>query len=120
MNSILLIENDTILLDNLIELLELEGYKVKGVSTSGEAEAAIHVLKPYLIICDENTLNNDSGELIETLRAESQRNISIIIINSEGGTKRLFEGADIYLEMPFQEEKLLSSLDYLAGIGKAQ
>lgn len=118
MNSILLIETDVVLLDNLVELLELEGYKAKGVSTADDAKAAIKYLKPGVIVCDEGSLNSSFDELVDLLNEEAKNNTPIIILNTMGESGK-FNDADIYIKMPFQEEELLSSLDYLAGIQQA-
>ncbi len=112
MNTVLLIEPDKILNENLVELLQLEGFRVIGITNGSEVKIAIHKFNPSIIICDEISLNGECANLCNDLKEVHQFSpIQIIIID---GTDEKFKGADAYIKMPFRDEELLSKLNLLS------
>jgi DNA-binding NtrC family response regulator len=69
MKTVLIIEPDSVFKENLIELVELEGYLATSAGTSIEAEIALHNLKPDIIICD---LSSGSDEFVQ-VKKRSER-----------------------------------------------
>ena len=117
MKTVLVIEPDTIFKENLLELLEMEGFKVKGAGTIYEAKRGLNTFHPAVIICDEASLNEAFANLREDLK-NAHKSASIVIINTDG-TNDNFKDADIYLKMPFRDEELLSNLNELTRGKKA-
>jgi DNA-binding response OmpR family regulator len=112
MNTVLLIEPDKILNENLVELLQLEGYGVIGITNGNEVKIAIQKFNPSIIICDEISLNGECANLCNDLKEAHQTSpVQIIIID---GTDEKFKGADAYIKMPFRDEELLSKLNLLS------
>jgi DNA-binding response OmpR family regulator len=112
MNTVLLIEPDKILNENLVELLQLEGYRVIGITNGNNVKMAIRKLNPSIIICDEISLNGECANLCNDLKELHQTSaVKIIIID---GTDEKFKGADAYIKMPFRDEELLSKLNLLS------
>ncbi len=111
-NTILLIEDTSDILDNLTEYLEMQGYKVHGASNGKVGiEMAVEFL-PDLIICDALMPGMDGHEVLHTLLATAKTaDIPFIfstsmseIIDKEEALKM---GADDYLVKPFALQTLL-------------
>ncbi len=113
MKTVLIIEQDKTFKENLVELLELEGYKVKSASNLTEAEIQILKLKPSVIICDETSIYGEFEKLNNAL-IEAHKNSGLIIINTDG-TNQNFKEADAYLKMPFRDDELLAKMNSLLG-----
>ena len=109
MKTILVIEPDTILNENLVELLRLEGFQVKSATNELEAKIAMDDFKPSVIICDETSLTGEFGSLNNDLKKVHETGSSFIIIIDSTGEK--FKEADAYIKMPFREEELLLKLE---------
>lgn len=115
MKSILLIEDNISILENLAEYLELEGYLVfKTNSGNRGIEMALEFL-PDLIICDMPKPGIDGYQVLRTLI--STANISEIpfifcTAMSENfyRTDALALGADDYILKPFELESLLRTV----------
>ena len=108
MKTVLVIEPDTVFKENLLELLEMEGFTVKGAGNIHEARKGLNIFHPAVIICDEASLSGAFASLREDLKA-AHKYASIVIINTDG-TNDNFKDADIYLKMPFRDEELLSNI----------
>jgi DNA-binding response OmpR family regulator len=117
MNTVLIIEPDTIFKENLMEILELEGFKPTGATTALEAESALNKYNPSFIICDESSLDNEFIKLRDDLK-KAHKYSFILIINADG-TNSNYKGADAYLKMPFRDDELLSKLNSLTRKKKA-
>ncbi|MFD1096288.1 response regulator [Salegentibacter chungangensis] len=116
MKSILLIEDDNTLRENIKELLELKGYRVYD-APNGEkgVENTLRYL-PDLIICDILMPVMDGYEVYEILNNNKKtRQIPFIFLsaksNPEDVRKGMNLGADDYLTKPFKEEDLISSIE---------
>lgn len=108
MNTVLLIESDRIFKENLIELLQLEGFRVKSAENLSEADEVLNHTIPSFIICDEYAIYGEFEKLQNDLK-EAHKNSSILILNSDGSNEN-FKDADAYLKMPFRDDKLFSKL----------
>jgi len=111
MNTVLIIEPDNFLNENLKELFELEGYKVTGATNTREAEISMNALKPSIIICDETSLNGSFAKFRQVLN-KAHKNSTIVIMNADG-TNANYKGAHIYLKMPFHDEELFCNISKL-------
>jgi DNA-binding NtrC family response regulator len=116
MNKVLVIEPDKILIENLVEILELEGFNVRAATTLFEAKSAMNAFNPSIIICDEYSLTEEfTGLSIELKKAH--KHSSILMMNADG-TNENYKDADIYLQMPFHDKELISKLATLKTIGR--
>ena len=112
METILLIENDKDILENITEYLELEGYKIY-FSDNGKRgiELAIELI-PSLIICDVLMSEMDGYEVLRLL-LNSRMTYEIPFIFSTSMSEKvdrseaLSLGADDYIIKPFELENLL-------------
>ncbi len=110
--TILLIEDNTEILDNLSEFLELEGYATLLAQSGKMGIELAERFIPDLIICDVLMHGMDGHEVLLHLLSCSKTNkIPFIFSTSlcESCDKRdaLLLGADDYLVKPFQLEILL-------------
>ncbi|MCF4101116.1 response regulator [Gillisia sp. M10.2A] len=115
MKTILIIEDDTALRENIAELLELENYKVltasNGITGIEKAKSAI----PDLIICDIMMPEVDGYGVLETLTQNDDTNrIPFIFLSAKTEHSEIRKGmnlgADDYLTKPFEEEELLIAI----------
>ncbi len=120
MKTILLIEDDTILLENTAELLELSNYKViTALNGRAGVEKAIHVL-PDVIICDIMMPELDGyNVLLELSLNKSTRNIPFIFLSAKAEQKDIFKGMDMgakdYIKKPFYEAEIINAIERALG-----
>ncbi len=112
MKTILLIEDNKDILENLTEYLELEGYKVLFASNGKEGlELAIKFI-PDLIICDVLMPEMDGHEVLRLILDTAKTHEIPFIFSTSNSekvdrTKALELGADDYIIKPFELETLL-------------
>jgi DNA-binding LytR/AlgR family response regulator len=110
--KILVIEDDEIIRDNLLNLFELEGYKIKGAENGKEGIDKAFILKPDLIICDVMMPDINGFEVLEILSRENDfKRIPFLFLTALTETsnfrKGMNLGADDYIFKPFDSERLL-------------
>jgi len=112
METILLIEDNIDILENLTEYLELEGYKVITANNGKSGVQLAKVFAPDLIICDTLMPEMGGHEVLRLLMEKTAtRQIPFIFStsNSENVDREeaLRLGADDYIIKPFEVEALL-------------
>jgi DNA-binding response OmpR family regulator len=112
MKTILLIEDNSEILENFTEYLELEGYKVLGASNGKKGVELARVFVPDLIICDVLMPVMDGHEVLHLL-LETSTTYQIPFIFSTSMSEQVDRkealrlGADDYIIKPFDVEVLL-------------
>ncbi|NLP58677.1 response regulator [Lutibacter sp. B1] len=116
MKTILLIEDDTVVRENIAELLELANYKVFTASNGkiGVIEAKKHL--PDIIICDIMMPElNGYGVLQVLSKEETTKKIPFIFLSAKTEHKDIRKGmnlgADDYITKPFDESELYSAIE---------
>ncbi len=116
MNTILLIEDDTVLRENTAELLELSHYKVITASNgkTGVALAKKHL--PNIIVCDIMMPILDGYDTLSTLsKNKKTKYIPFIFLSAKTEHKDVRRGmdmgADDYITKPFSEDELISAIE---------
>lgn len=112
MKSILLIEDNADILENLTEYLELEGYHIHAAKTEKKGIELAREFIPDLIICDSPNPSSNGHEvlrlLIDTLETAG---IPIIFCStmceSSSRLDALEHGVDDYIQKPFELESIL-------------
>jgi CheY-like chemotaxis protein len=112
MNTILLIEDNRDILENLTESLLLTGYKVLFTNNGREGVDLAREFIPDLIICDVLMREMDGYEVLRLLLEDSRTyRIQFIFSTSNSHVvdraKALELGADDYIVKPFETEVLL-------------
>jgi CheY-like chemotaxis protein len=115
METILLIEDDKDILENIIEYLELEGYKIYFSNNGKRGVELARTLLPDLIICDVLMREMDGYEVLRLL-LNSNITYEIPFIFSTSMSEKvdrseaLSLGADDYIIKPFELENLLKTV----------
>jgi CheY-like chemotaxis protein len=116
MKTILIIEKNLQMRENLCELLELAGFKVLNAetNTAGFKQAVLH--HPDVIVCDM-MMPETTGILFRLLIKEERTTRDIPVIFYSPGSLPLAlltdlkEGGDLYIKDPFTNEELLVAID---------
>ena len=112
MNTILVIDDNKDILENLIEFFELEGYKSLAANNGIRGVDLAREFIPDLIICDVKMIGMD-GYAVLHLLLETPETYKIPFIFSTSlcesvtRTEALSLGADDYIVKPFEMESLL-------------
>ena len=113
MKTILVIEDNPDILENIIEFLEMEGYRI--LSAKEGVEIARKFI-PDLIICDVLMQEMDGHEVLHSLMESAKTNEIAFIFSTSMSenvdrAEALDLGADDYLVKPFELETLLSMVE---------
>lgn len=125
MKRIFVIEDDEILRENLISLLEIEGYKVFSSEEGNTGLELIKEILPDLIICDIMLPDIDGYEIAKNLKSnESTKYIPFIFLTARSEMKDLRLGmnlgADDYLAKPYDSKELLNVLRLRLDLRKGE
>jgi len=115
MVRVLLIEDNIEILENILELLEMEGYKVITAVNGKEGLEKIFNSRPDLIICDILMPQVDGYEVLKEVGKYNSTNVIPLYLYAKSEKsdirKGLDLGADDYLTKPFEFEDLLQSIE---------
>lgn len=112
MKTILLIEDNEEILENLTEYFELEGYKILFSNNGKEGVELARESMPDLVICDVLMSEMDGHEVLRLL-LDTSKTYGIPFIFSTSNAQKveraaaLALGADDYIVKPFEPEALL-------------
>jgi CheY-like chemotaxis protein len=116
-NKILVIDDDTRLLELLQASLEDNGFDVTALSTSDEAYALLRKFVPDLILCDINLETSTMGGFTFYEKIQELKNVqSIPFVFLSGLTDEILVrtgkelGVDDFLMKPISEQSLVSTL----------
>ncbi len=115
MKKVLLIEDNTDLLDSLGSYLDLEGFKVVNAENGSEGiEKAIHEL-PDIIVCDISMPNLDGFQVYKILQQNSNTfHIPFIFLSAKDQIPDIRAGmqlgADDYITKPFDFDELVTTI----------
>lgn len=115
MNKILVIEDDTHIRNNVVEILELNGYQPKAAADGEDALTMLNSYLPDLIISDILMPNLTGLELKERLETSNTfKKIPFIFLSAKADLQDIREGmnlgADDYLTKPFKLADLLKTI----------
>lgn len=114
--SILLVEDDFALADNLKALLELKGFAVSHAADGAVGVEQARLKKPDLILLDILIPRVDGFDVCRILRSDpTTKDIKILIMTGLGGmgdVEKAFScGASDYIIKPFDSERLLKKIE---------
>jgi len=115
-NKIVIAENNIKLRENLVEILELDGYEVLAAENGKIAIKVIEKNKPDLIICDIMLPDLDGYGVLHILNKKSDlASIPFLFLTAKveksDFRKGMSLGADDYLTKPFQADELLRTIE---------
>ena len=113
MTTILLVDDEAAITDNLAPFLKRAGFSVVVASTGEEALARLPAVSPDLVVLDVLLPGMDGREVLRRVRQE-RRQVPIILLTQVGEsgerTMALEEGADDYLNKPFDPHELVARI----------
>jgi signal transduction histidine kinase len=115
MTKILVIEDEALLREEILDLLEIEGFEAVGAEGGQVGVQLAQTQLPDLIICDIMMPELDGYGVLTTLRQNSDTALIPFIFLSAKGTAEDYRqglrlGADDYLAKPFEQAELLEAI----------
>jgi|ERR1043166_2692188 DNA-binding NarL/FixJ family response regulator len=116
MKKILVIEDESATLENLVLMLEMEGFKPFSAPNGRLGVEVARRELPDVILCDVSMPELDGYGVLESLRADSSTvSIPFIFLTAKGDKKDLRTGmnlgADDYLTKPASAEDVLNAIN---------
>ena len=111
--TLLLADDDTTIVDSLAPFLERAGFHVLLASDGASALEKIHSHHPNLVVLDVLMPRMDGREVLRRLRGENNWTPTILLTQVGESAERalaLEEGADDYLNKPFDPHELLARI----------
>ena len=115
MYKILVIEDETLVLANIVEILETEQFEAIGVENGQKGVQSALKMVPDLVLCDVMMPELDGYGVLKELRKNPvTARIPFIFLTALSHRKDLRQGmelgADDYLTKPFSREELLAAI----------
>jgi DNA-binding NtrC family response regulator len=107
--TILVVDDDTIILDSLCEFLKVEGYSAVGARTLSQAKQKLGEQSFALVISDVNLPDGDGFELLSHVRQNYPGTVTILITGYgtiESAVEAIKNGAYDYLTKPIVDDDL--------------
>src|SRR5688500_2729528 len=118
MTTVLVVEDDDAIRNNVARILRLEGYDVTVATNGIEGLERAQAVRPDIVISDINMPGMDGFALVEALRADATFATTVVMLltalDDRASMRRgMGTGADDYLAKPFTRVELLEALDAL-------
>ena len=120
-DTVLVVDDDTSILDTVSAILSGEGYDVVSAASGQEALEAVALKRPHLILLDMRMPIMDGWAVARALR-EQGVDVPIIVMTAAESAKRWADevGAEGYLAKPFGLDELLATVDRFRARGERQ
>lgn len=117
-DTVLVVDDDTSILDTVSAILTGEGYDVVSAASGEEALAAIARRRPVLILLDMRMPVMDGWAVARALRSQGI-SVPIVVMTAAESAKRWADevGAEGYLAKPFGLDELLTTVQRFRGPG---
>jgi DNA-binding NtrC family response regulator len=113
MSSVLIIDDETALVNSLSFALRNDGYEVEGAATGADGLRALGERPPAVVLLDVRLPDGSGLEWLERIRA-AHPEIPVVMISAHGDTRAAVRsvkmGAFDYLTKPFELDDLLITL----------
>ena len=118
-NTVLVVDDDTSILDTVSSILSGEGYDVVSASTGEEALAAVSRTRPLVILLDMRMPVMDGWAVARALREQGIK-VPIVVMTAAESAKRWADevGAEGYLAKPFGLDELLDTVERFRNSGE--
>jgi two-component system response regulator AtoC len=107
--SILVIDDDRIILDSLCEFLSLEGFHATGAETLSDALNHLRRKTFALVLTDVNLPDGDGLDLLDIIRSDYPQTVAIVITGYgtiDSAVRAIKRGAYDYLTKPIVDDDL--------------
>jgi CheY-like chemotaxis protein len=121
MKTILVVDDEYALLENLTELLQDEGYRVVSAANGKDGLERLKKEKPDLVLTDHMMPLADGREVVRSMRALPDfRSTPVVMMSATTKTVALSDASgavevSAFLKKPFRWEKLLETIVGLIG-----
>lgn len=117
-DTVLVVDDDTSILDTVSAILEGEGYDVVSATSGEEALDAVKRRRPAVILLDMRMPVMDGWAVARALRSQGI-NVPIVVMTAAESAKRWADevGAEGYLAKPFGLDELLQIVQRFRGPG---
>ncbi len=120
MATILVVEDEPAIAENLHALLTARGHAVTWVPDGSEAVAQARKLRPHLVLLDVMLPKLGGFDVCKLLKTdETTKKIKVVMITAlgrMGDVETAFaNGADDYIIKPFDSERLFKKVDKVLG-----
>ncbi len=117
-HEILIVEDSMTQSLKLTHILERHGYRVTATRNGGEALASLRARPPRVVISDINMPEMDGYELCRRIKDDAAtRELPVILLTSLSDPNDILKGlecgADNFIVKPYDEEFLLSRIQYV-------
>jgi DNA-binding response OmpR family regulator len=114
--SILVVDDDPLILQTVTEILVDEGYGVEQAHSALEAMRAVARVHPALVLLDIRMPGLDGTQFARELRTHDTT-IKIVVMTAASQAKHWAEeiGASDYIEKPFELDELLATVSRVCG-----
>ena len=124
MRTILIVEDNPMNMELARDVLEANGYRVRGATSAGEALEALQESLPDLILMDIQLPGLDGLELTRTLKQDAATKDIIVVAMTahamKGDRERILEaGCSGYIAKPIDTRALSREVARLLPAGKA-
>lgn len=110
-SPILVVEDDTSILEIVLQILRAEGYPAVGAKNGVEGLAAVDRIAPSLILLDMRMPRMDGWQFAAALRERGVASPVVVMTAAENAKRWADEvGAEGYVEKPFEFGELLDSV----------
>lgn len=111
-HTILVIENEAVVRENILELLEAEGFEAIGANNGRDGLLMAQRHRPQLMLCDVLMPNYSGYDVLEAVRSNLQlAHTPLVLMSAKAAPadveRGLNAGADCYLTKPFSLQELL-------------
>ena len=115
-DTVLVVDDDTSILDTVSAILSGEGYEVVSAASGQEALDAVARKRPLVILLDMRMPVMDGWAVARALR-EQGINVPIVVMTAAESAKRWADevGAEGYLAKPFGLDELLAAVERFRG-----
>ena len=117
MSSVIVLENEISLREDLVEYLEFNNYQVSVAGSIRQFDALLQTLRPDMVVLERRLPDGDGFEVLRHLRRQGSRCGVVVLADIPSFEDRIdaFEiGADHYLAKPIRMRELLAVLNALA------
>ncbi len=124
-STILVVDDDRLLLKSLVKLLQSAQYQTIQVETGIDALKAVDQFKPDLVLLDVNLPDLNGLEVCRRIKSGEQKNTFVLLISglstdSDSQAEGLDCGADGYLVRPISNRELLARVNAILRIKDAE
>ena len=118
-DTVLVVDDDTSILDTVTAILSGEGYEVVSAASGQEALAAVARKQPVVILLDMRMPVMDGWAVARALRQQGM-SVPIVVMTAAESAKRWADevGAEGYLAKPFGLDDLLAAVERFRTRGR--